>query len=67
MQKYICYFSFTFIEIEMYSCVHWNVFVNPSAYICKSNIFVNYSIVNLCVCICETLCAFAIIDTDLTP
>jgi len=35
----------------IYLCVHWNVFVNRSACLCKLNIFVN-----LCVCVCESVC-----------
>jgi len=49
MHKYICDFSFFYVVI--YFHLHWYVFVNLSACICKLNIFVNCS-----VRICESVC-----------
>lgn len=55
----------------IYWHVHWNLFLNPSLCICKSNIFVNSvpcAFVNLfCLHLSVILCAFSIFETDLTP
>jgi len=60
------------IELRQESLINsylYHIFENRSEFICTLNIFVNFYelIVNLPVCICESLCAFAIIETDLTP